>query len=132
MAALRDRLLAPTWPEGHDSARRSIAMPCPRPFQTEPSRPEGAVGSGGLEGAAAARGLYDLVAAQAPRAGVDVAHPAVDQGAHALEVRVPHPLGDVVSMAHLVAPHRALTANITSLSHGRPPDPCVCQMNATL
>src|SRR5439155_19637727 len=32
MAALRGRFLAPTWPEGHISARRSTATPCPRPF----------------------------------------------------------------------------------------------------
>src|SRR5207249_5780264 len=32
MAALRGRLLAPKCPEGHISARRSTATPCPRPF----------------------------------------------------------------------------------------------------
>src|SRR5439155_18594189 len=32
MAALRGRLLAPKWLEGHVSARRSPATPCPRAF----------------------------------------------------------------------------------------------------
>jgi hypothetical protein len=40
MASLRGRLLAPTWPEGHDSARHSPATPGPRAFSdtTWPAR----------------------------------------------------------------------------------------------
>src|SRR5437867_494789 len=49
MAALRDRLLAPTWPEGHDSARRSIAtdplsrVPRPRALRQSLGHSLGAV-----------------------------------------------------------------------------------------
>src|SRR5437867_4118653 len=39
MAALRDRLLAPTWPEGHDYARRSIARLALGRFRTQPGAP---------------------------------------------------------------------------------------------
>jgi len=76
------------------------------------SRPSG---SGGL--ALTARGLLDLAAAQAPGANVYILDPSAHERAYALQVRVPHALGQVVRVAHGVAGHRALAASMTTLSH---------------
>src|SRR5579863_7718758 len=69
----------------------------------------------GLPGAC--RRLDDLAAAQAAGADRHAAHAAVDQGADALQVRLPGARGHVVRVTHVLAEHRALAADVTLLGH---------------
>ena len=46
---------------------------------------------------------------------------SVDDGPDSLKIGVPSPLGDVMSMAHVVAKQGTFSANITACCHHTPP-----------
>src|SRR5262249_5244519 len=65
----------------------------------------------------AANGLLDLAAPQAAGADRDLLRTSVHLGAHALDVRLEHALGDVVRVADVLAGHALLAAD-EALRHG--------------
>ncbi len=61
--------------------------------------------------------LDDFAGTEAPGAHADVPGCAIDHDADPLEIGKPPPARQVVGMTHVVAGHRALTTNLTSLCH---------------
>src|SRR5436190_9828515 len=90
-------------------------LPAVRP--RAPLRP----GLGGGEASPAAHGLDHPARPEAARAREQGAHHSAAQGANPLEVRVPDPLAQVVSVAHVVPRHGSLAADLASLSQAPPP-----------
>ena len=71
-------------------------------------------------------GLFHRAGTDAARAGLDIAHTAVVDGANLLQVRLENLLGLIVGVADIAAAHRFLAAHVTYIGHDHCPP---CQLN---